>query len=79
MWYAPSMISFSRTRARNSGQCGLDSIDHEFIERAFEPHQALAAGLAVDDQLADQGVVIRRNRIAVIDGGIDAHAKPPGG
>src|SRR4030095_4191568 len=39
------------------------------------PHQAYAAGLAVDDQLADQRVIIGRDDVALVDGGIDAHAK----
>src|SRR5262249_18745440 len=39
-------------------QRGLDSVDHELVECALEAHQAFAAGLAVHDELADQGVVI---------------------
>src|SRR5262245_21540597 len=31
-------------------QRGLDALDDEFVERALEPHQAFAAGLAMDDQ-----------------------------
>ena len=72
------MMSFSRTSARNSGSVGLDAVDDEFVERALQPHQAFAAGLAVHDQLADQRVVERRNGVAVIDGGIDAHAEAAG-
>src|SRR5262245_37801316 len=53
----------------------LDAVDDELVERALEPHQALTAGLAVDDQLADEGIVIGRDRIAVIDGGVDAYAE----
>src|SRR3977135_4217631 len=57
---------------------GLDAVDDELVERTLEPHQAFAAGLAVDDELADERVVIGRDRIAVIDGGIDAHAETAG-
>src|SRR4029450_4465177 len=60
-------------------QRGLDAVDDEFVERALEPHQAFAAGLAVDDELADQRVVVGRDRVAVIDGGIDGHAEAAGG
>ncbi len=45
----------------------LDAVDHEFVERALEPHQAFGAGLAVHDQLADQRIVIRRDGVALID------------
>ena len=33
---------------------------------------------AVDDQLADQAVVVGRDRVALIDAGIDAHAEAAG-
>ena len=45
----------------------LDSIHHEFVERALQSHQAFGAGLAVHDQLADHRVVERRDRVALID------------
>ena len=32
----------------------LDALHHHFVQRTAQPHQALAAGLAMDDQLADQ-------------------------
>ena len=72
------MMSFSRTSVRNKRQRGLDAVDDELVERALEPHQAFAARLAVDDELAHERIVIRRDRVAVIDGGIDAHAEPAG-
>ena len=59
-------------------QRGLDAFDHHFVQRPAQPHQALGAGLAVDDQLADQRVVIGRDDIALIDGGIDPHAEAAG-
>ena len=45
----------------------LDAVHDEFVERAFEPHQAFGAGLAVHDQLADQRVVERRDRVSLVD------------
>ena len=49
-------------------QCGFDAIHHHLVERAPQPHQAFATGLAMNDQLADQGVVIGWNDIALING-----------
>ena len=61
-------------------QRGLDAVDHHFVKRAPQAHQAFGAGLAVHDQLADQRVVVGRDGVALIDGGID-RARPgrPGG
>src|ERR1051326_2244808 len=59
-------------------QGGVDAVDHELVERPLEPHQALGAALAVHDQLAEQRVVIGRDGVALVDGGIDAHAQPAG-
>src|SRR5580693_9683182 len=56
-------------------QRGLDAFHHHFVQRTAQPHQALGAGLAVHDQLADQRVVIRWDDVALIDGGIDPHAE----
>lgn len=58
--------------------CGLDSVNHELIERAPQTHHALHPGPAVHDQLADQAVVIGRDLVALIDTGIDADAETPG-
>ena len=33
--------------------CGLDAINHELRQRALQPHHALVAGLAMNDQLTD--------------------------
>src|SRR5690349_19103590 len=38
----------------------LHALDHEFLERALQPHDAPFAGGPVNDQLADHAVVIRR-------------------
>jgi hypothetical protein len=54
---------------------GVDAADHEFLERAAQAHQAFVAGAAVHDQLADQRIVVGRDRIAGIERGIDAHAQ----
>ena len=52
---------------RNSGKRRVDAVDDEFVERAAQAHQRLGAGAAVHDQLADQRIVVRRDRIALID------------
>src|SRR5580693_6393932 len=54
----------------------VDPADHIFLERAAQPHQAFVAALAVDDQLGDQAVVIRRHLIAVVERAVDANAEP---
>src|SRR3569623_199216 len=48
-------------------QRGFDAIDDNFVKCPAQPHQAFAASLAVDDQFADQRIVIRRDDIALID------------
>ena len=45
---------------------------------AFEPHQAFPACTAMHDELADQQIVIGRDRVAVIDSQIDAYAESAG-
>ena len=40
---------------------------------------ASVAGAAVDDQLADQAVVVGRDGVAVVDGAVHAHAEAAGG
>src|SRR6185312_10217642 len=59
-------------------QRGLDAVDHELVDGAAEAHQALLAGAAIDDELADQAVVVRRDRVAAVDGAVDAHADAAG-
>src|SRR3954451_4088594 len=59
------------------GEGGVDSVDDELVERAAQAHEALVAGAAVDDELADERVVMRRDAVALVDGGIDAHAEAP--
>src|SRR5258707_15604433 len=60
-------------------QRGLDAIDHELVDRPPQPHQAFAPRLAVDDELAEQRIVIWRDRIALIGSRIDPHAPAAGG
>src|SRR4051794_34903025 len=57
------------------GQGRLDPVDHEFVEGAAQPHQALVAGAAMNDELAEQGIVVRWDPVALIDRRIDANAK----
>src|SRR6185436_15724384 len=54
---------------------GFDAVDDEFAERAAQAHQALGAVLAVDDELADQAVVMRRDAVAGVSRAVDAHAQ----
>ena len=58
---------------------GLDAFDDKFVERACEPHHAAVAGPAVDDQLGDHAVIIRRDRIAGIKTTVDADVHAAGG
>ena len=44
-------------------------------QAALQPHQAFVAVAAVDDQLADQAVVVGRDAIALVDAAVDAHAE----
>src|SRR5262245_3547683 len=55
-----------------------DAVDHEFVEGPGEPHQALLPRPPMDDQLADQAVVIGRDRVALKYRGIDPHAEAAG-
>jgi len=73
----------SNVRVSNQGpkqrQRGLDALDDEFIERSPQSHQRFGAGSAVDDQFANQGIIIRRDHIALIGSRIDTNAEAPGG
>src|SRR6185503_203208 len=53
----------------------VDSANDEFLERAPDSHQAFVARAAVDDQLGDEAVVIRRHGVALVDRTVDAHAE----
>ena len=56
----------------------FDPIDHEFRQTASQTHQTFISALAVNDELADETVVVGRYRVALIGAGIDPHAKPAG-
>ena len=65
-------------QALEEGERGLDAVDDELVDRAAQALQALVAGAAVDDELADQGVVVGRDRVALVDRAIDADADAAG-
>ena len=76
MSYSPSRISGCLINSWKSENRGVDAANHEFVQRAAQPHQAFVPALAVHDQLADEAVVIGWDRVAGIDGQIQTHAKP---
>src|ERR1700730_10012934 len=57
------------------GNCRIDAVDDEFIERTAKPHQRLVAVAPMHDELADERIVVWRNRVPGIDRAVDAHAK----
>ena len=59
-------------------QRGVDAIHDEFVERAAQAHQRLGPGAAVHDELADQRIIVGRDRVAGVDGRIDADAETAG-
>jgi hypothetical protein len=59
-------------------QRGIDTLDDELIEGAAQPHQGFIAIAAVDDQLADQRVIIWGDPISRIDGAIDPDPQTAG-
>ena len=67
-------VFFAHQRAEER-QRRFNSVDHDFIERTLEPHQAFGARLSMHDQLADEQIVVGRNRVALIDRGIDANTE----
>src|SRR3546814_3011157 len=58
---------------------GLDAVDDHFAQRHAHAADGLFAVGAVDDQLADHRVVVRRHAIAFVDVRIHAHAGAAGG
>src|SRR3954471_19764971 len=56
---------------------GLEAVDDEFLERAAQTHDAALAARAVDDQLGDHRVVIRRHPVAGVEARIDADVHAP--
>src|SRR5690554_3261194 len=61
-------------QALEQRQRRLDAVDDELINGAAQALQAFVARTAIDDQLADQRVVIGRDLVALIDRRIDTHA-----
>src|SRR5271169_1781252 len=57
----------------------FDAADHVFLERPAQPHQTFVAGLAMDDQLGDQAVVVGRHLVPLVERAVDAHAEPARG
>ncbi len=69
------ITSGSFIRSRKSGSVVSTPVMTISFKRAPQPHQAFGAVAAMDDQLADQRVVVRRDRVAGIDGAVQAHAE----
>ena len=57
---------------------GLDPRDDHFGERDTHSRDCLFAGVAVGHHLADQGIVIRRHEIVLVDMRIDADSRAAG-
>ena len=66
-------------QAAKQRQRRLDALDDEFIERSSEPHQSFGSRSAVNDQLADQEIIIGRDHVTLIGRRIDANAEASGG
>jgi hypothetical protein len=62
-----------------SGIVGLDALDHHFLQRALQAHDAAFAGAAVDDQLGDHGIVIGRDLVAGVEPESTRTCMPPAG
>ena len=56
----------------------VDAVDHEFVERPLESHQAFVAVAGMHDQLADQAVVIRGDGVAGVGVAVEPDAGPAG-
>ncbi len=59
-------------------QGGLDAIDYELIQCTAQTHHAFHAVAAMNDELADQAVIIWRDLVAGVDAGIDADTETTG-
>mmetsp|Transcript_16628 Transcript_16628/g.27222 ORF Transcript_16628/g.27222 Transcript_16628/m.27222 type:complete len:314 (+) Transcript_16628:135-1076(+) len=58
---------------------GLDALDHRLAQRDAHACQGLIAGVAVDDDLADHAVVVRRHEVVRVGMRVHAHAGAAGG
>src|SRR5208282_226356 len=61
------------------GDGGLDAGDHVFAEGAAHLVHGFAAVLAVGDELADHGIVVRRDVVTGVGVAVHAHATAAGG
>ncbi len=66
-------------QALEQRQRGLDAVDDELVDGAAQALQAFLAGAAINDELADQRVVVGRDRVALIDGESTRTPTPPAG
>ena len=57
---------------------GAHAFNDELIERAPQTHQCFAAALSMDDELADEAVIMDGDFISGIDARIESHAQPSG-
>src|SRR5690606_28431453 len=57
---------------------GLDAVHHHLAQRHAHPRDRLVAVGAVHDQLADHRIVVRRDRVALVDVRVHAHAGAAG-
>ena len=48
------------TKPLKQGNCRIDAVDDEFIERAAKPHQRLVAVSPMHDEFADEQIVVWR-------------------
>src|SRR5665213_1130154 len=60
------------------GGVGLDALDHQFSERIAHPRDGGIARIAVRDELADHGVIVRRYAVAGVHVAVDANAGAAG-
>ena len=55
---------------------GLDAFDHRHLERPPHPRDRFLPIAAVDDDLRDHRIVVRRDGALRVREGLDAHARP---
>ena len=72
------MKSGCRKILRWSGNGRLDALDHQLVERAPHGREGLGPRGGVDDQLAEERVVVGRDDVADLDVGVPPDAGPAG-
>ena len=55
---------------------GGDTVNHKFIEGAIQPPDGVFPVAGRNDQLGDQGIIKGRNRIGVVNMGINPDSGP---